>query len=246
MNSKLQQAVEKLYSVFASYPLNPRMEGSPLYSDLLVWNRTLAARPLRALSIDHLGIFYFKVMSTWGNVNDFRHFLPRIFELLATLNTGWEEWIALDKLRYGHWETWPEAEQNAVNDYLLALWIEILSTDSEIVDAAFPDYLPAIMNVYPKIELLLSIWGEFNTTESIKRLIDFVDHNTDRVLAGKQLSGFDKDVESGALFFNWLTNKKTVDKLTAVFFQNSESKYAAQLSSLIQVLEATNKATNIT
>lgn len=244
MNSKLQTAIENLYSVFARYPLNPHMDGSPLHSDLLIWNRTLATRPLRELSTDHLRIFYFKVMTTWGNVDDFRHFLPRIFELLATLDTGWEEWIALDKLRYGHWQTWPMLEKNAVDNYLLALWNELLNTDLEIADAAFFDYFPAIMNAYPNVELLLSIWSEFKTPVSIKRLIDFVDRNADMVVGSKRLSVFDRDAEPGMLLFCWLTSKTTIETLTTIFFQNPEAEYATQLSSLIQLLEVTNKAAN--
>ncbi|WP_139923886.1 hypothetical protein [Hymenobacter sp. DG01] len=245
MNSKLQTSIENLYSVFAKYPLNPHMDGSPLHSDLLIWNRTLATRPLRELSVDHLGIFYFKVMTTWGDVDDFRHFLPRISELLATLDTGWEEWVALDKLRYGHWQTWPVSEQNAVKDYLLALWNKLLYTDLEIADAAFSDYFPAIMNVYPDVKLLLSIWSEFKSPVSIKRLIDFVDRNADMVIGSKRLSVFDKDAEPGILFSHWLTNKTIIETLTTIFFQNPEAEYATQLSSLIQLLEATNKATNV-
>ncbi|KUG09713.1 hypothetical protein [Solirubrum puertoriconensis] len=85
------------------------------------WNQQLAATALRELSEEDLRIFHFKVMTTWGDVNDFKHFLPRIFELLAQFSLGFEEWIALDKLNYGKWHTWPQQEQAAVAEYLLAL-----------------------------------------------------------------------------------------------------------------------------
>ncbi|TGE08156.1 hypothetical protein [Hymenobacter fodinae] len=242
MNSQLQAAIENLYSVFTRYPLNPHMEGSPLHSDLLTWNRTLTTQPLRELSVDHLGIFYFKVMTTWGSVDDFRHFLPRIFDLLATLDTGWEEWVALDKLKYGCWQTWPTSEQNAVQDYLLALWNELLTSESEIADVAFIDYFPAIMNVYPNVKSLLSIWSKFNSPKSIKRLIDFVLRRSEMILGSKQVSVFDNSAEPGVLFFCWLTSKRTIGTLTTIFFQNPEAEYSAQLSDLIQLLEATNQA----
>ncbi len=50
------------------------------------------------LNEDDLSRFTGKAMTTWGNANDYKHFLPRIFELTAELKTPYEIWIAFDKL----------------------------------------------------------------------------------------------------------------------------------------------------
>ena len=84
-NTGLHESIEQLYAALEKYPLNCKMNGSPLYHDLARWNQVLSAKSLRNLSVDDLRIYYFKAMTTWGDINDFKHFLPRIFELLSEL-----------------------------------------------------------------------------------------------------------------------------------------------------------------
>lgn len=61
----------------------------------------------------------------WGDLDCYKHFLPRIFEL--TLTEG--EWpdtpspeMVFGVLRYGDWNKWPELEQGAVKRMLEAVW----------------------------------------------------------------------------------------------------------------------------
>ncbi|MBG8552100.1 hypothetical protein [Hymenobacter guriensis] len=242
MHSELQNAVEDLYRIFARYGLNPNMDGSPLYHDLSNWNRMLAAKPLRELTEDDLRIFYFKVMTTWGDVDDFRHFLPRIFELLTDLATGsgWEEWVALDKLCYGKWHTWPAAEQAAVQKYLWAFWQVLLTEDDEAkwIDALFEGYFAAIANVYPAFDQMLQLWAESDNQHAVRRLVDFVERNDRNVLKKRVLSEFDRSDEKGRVFFDWLLTDAILEKLTNAFFQYETQDFAANLSHVIQLLEA--------
>ncbi|MCA8829259.1 hypothetical protein [Hymenobacter pini] len=239
----LAVAVEQLYRVFARYLLKAFIDGSPVYADTLpAWNHALAARPLRQLSVDDLLIFYFKAMTTWGDVDDFRHFLPRILDLLTSLDTGWEEWVALDKLRYGQWHTWPAAEQAAVRAYLLALWQYLLTTDHDMADAVFGDYLEAIAHVYPDFSELLRYWEAAPGPHALRRLVHFVEWNARRLLRQKQLSSWADSTETGTQFVQWLTRAELLGKLTATFWQHAETPYGAQVSAVLQLLEEAKKA----
>ena len=49
----------------------------------LVGRSPLIAKRLRDLTDTDLKKYAFKALTTWGNADDFRHFLPRLFELEA-------------------------------------------------------------------------------------------------------------------------------------------------------------------
>jgi hypothetical protein len=64
----------------------------------------------------------------WGGVDEFRHFLPRIFEITISAEcfSFVDREIVLSKLHRGEWRTWPQAEQAAVQTFLLVLWRAVL------------------------------------------------------------------------------------------------------------------------
>jgi hypothetical protein len=123
-----RRATENLYRAFARYPTPGHVEGCPhCVSD--ADHALLFSKPLRELGPHELTRYAFKAMSTWGDEDDFRHFLPRIFELLAS-DGGDGEWIdpeiAFGKLSYGHWRTWPRDEQDALTTFFFAMWSNVL------------------------------------------------------------------------------------------------------------------------
>ena len=140
----LNDAVEKLYVTFSVYPLAQKIEGCPCCVSAED-EAMLHLQPLRTMTAKHLSRYAFKALSTWGDENDFRHFLPRLFELVTepegiTYEVDIE--VLFGKLRYGKWKTWPEIEQEAIRRYLMALWQFALSlpADNYMVD----EYLAGI------------------------------------------------------------------------------------------------------
>jgi hypothetical protein len=70
---------------------------------------TWATRPTDALFV-------------WGNVDDYKHFLPRIFELAVARESEFvDEAIVFNKLHHGEWRSWPDAEQQAVEHFFETL-----------------------------------------------------------------------------------------------------------------------------
>jgi len=126
-NDRMREAIERLYGVFSAYKLHEHVAGcTHCVSDRD--HARIHRAPLRELTGDDLERYAFKAMTTWGTANDFRHFLPRIFELIA--RDPWDPIVAevaVGKLSEGKWTSWPSEEQVAIREFLHAWWLETLS-----------------------------------------------------------------------------------------------------------------------
>lgn len=110
MTEELKSAIERLYQTFAVYPCKPAMEGCPCCVSGADKEK-IHSKPLRQLEEGDLSRYAHKAMTTWGDTEDFKHYLPRIFELLTTTDFIVDTFITLDKLEYGQWNNWPENER---------------------------------------------------------------------------------------------------------------------------------------
>ena len=160
MTSRLKNNITELYETFEKYHANSNMSGSPNYSDLDEWNRSLFSKYLSQLHEDDLARFVGSAHLTWGEKDDFKHFLPRIFELTAELRVTHEIWIVFEKLSLSDWTNWPANEQHVIHEYIIALWENILNDDSEKAAQEFQDYFSAISNTYPNFTDLLEVWSK--------------------------------------------------------------------------------------
>jgi hypothetical protein len=127
-------AVEALYTAFAAYPLRADTNACPCCHKPEE-ERVLHSRPLRELSANDLRMYAADAIFVWGSEDDFRHFLPRIFELMVTVADPVFEMddpsIAFNKLHHGHWENWPAKEQEAIRRYFLAAWKAFLQANPD-------------------------------------------------------------------------------------------------------------------
>ncbi len=117
----LVAAIERAYLAFASYPLPQRLSASPLRDPAEIL-RGLSAAPLRELRGEDIGPYCGWAMTTVGNDRDYRHFLPRIFELAVTepFWLGAEAPVLAGKLGMADWHSWAKLERVAVTDYFRA------------------------------------------------------------------------------------------------------------------------------
>ena len=130
--SELSDAIEELYAAFADYPL-PASTHPCLCCHSVESERPLHSRPLRKLREADLEQYARDALLVWGGVDEFRHFLPRIFEIAASKD-GFrlvEREIVFSKLYFGDWTAWPKQEQQAVQRFLLALWRSVLEEPPE-------------------------------------------------------------------------------------------------------------------
>lgn len=125
----IEEAIEGLYVAFSGYPLpEDTMPCDCCHPSGA--NCLLHAATLRELQWEHLAGYSTEALMVWGDLDCYKHFLPRIFELVLTAG----EWrkspepeMVFGILRYGEWRTWPREEQEAVEQMLHAVWDTVRS-----------------------------------------------------------------------------------------------------------------------
>jgi hypothetical protein len=118
--------LERLYSVYARYPLAERTH----FCDHCASPDDIArvrSKPLRELAADDLELYAEKALSTWGDLDEFRHFLPRLLELAAREEDfgSLHAWSLLNKVGV-RWADWPHDERVAIRDFIDAWWLATL------------------------------------------------------------------------------------------------------------------------
>jgi hypothetical protein len=139
MSQAIDEAIEGLYAVFERYPLRESTGPCPCCHNLELAEAKLHAQPLRELGAEHLCDYASDAFHTWGDVEEFKHFLPRILELFITAQDCFvrhtDAEILMAKFRYGNWRNWPFEEQAAVEKYLHSVWRGVL--DNPPIDGGF-------------------------------------------------------------------------------------------------------------
>jgi hypothetical protein len=115
-------AIEILYRVFKPYGLKP-IVGCPCCTTTQDSDH-FQGRSLHHLSPSELERLAFKAMTTMGDVDDFRHFLPRLFEILWNDGAvgGTDAEVLVSKLKVGKWLEWPAGQIDAVRAFLHTWW----------------------------------------------------------------------------------------------------------------------------
>lgn len=213
-NLSLKEAIEQLYEVFSNYPLADHIDGCPC----CVSNRDHAlihSVPLRALSAEDLYIYSINAIWTWGNSQDYRHFLPRLFELMAQNPYSLR---AYGQLPYADWHSWPDREQDAIRAYIMAVWLDMLDThpveDKWLWNHEAEDYLCTISSVGEDLEPYLTIWAEGDLTykhDHFEAMINRFDDPRHRRIS---LNGA-WDPKTYDQVVQWLTSNATLAKMIA-------------------------------
>src|SRR5262245_41616630 len=128
----LDQAIAAHYEAFSAYPLKPKLDCCS-HCELDRAEASLHARPLRELEWMDLGVYPFKAMTTFGDENDFKHFLPRILELYVVDpgHSRYDVSIVFAKLKYASWTSWPPSEKSAIQQFVSAWRRSLAARQSE-------------------------------------------------------------------------------------------------------------------
>ena len=130
----LASAMAALYDAFEAYPLKERIDTCP-HCALDAAERRLHLRPLRALAWTDLGTYSFKALTSFGDLDDLKHFLPRLLELYVVDHRGapYSLFMLFGKLEVAGWTTWPAAEVAAVRRCVDA-WQRALANEARQSD----------------------------------------------------------------------------------------------------------------
>ena len=130
-----RQEIERLYEVFSRYPCPKHLEGCPCCTSAEA-GELLVRTPLRRIPAPDLEHYAFKALSTWGTLDDYKYFIPRILELTEDGSLLCDTEITLGKLPYGNFRDWPSDEQEAIRDVITAVWLEkVRASDLDGADA---------------------------------------------------------------------------------------------------------------
>lgn len=166
--TELDDAIRDLYRVFRPYRARFPLEACDHCVDES-HQRQIAGRPLEELSSEDLSYYAFKAMTTFGTVNDFKHFLPRILELTVRDRDFMVDCeVVYGKLPYASWREWPAMEQRTVEQFLWAMWRhELASLDAAM---AIDVCLGCLAGVIESLTEFLGYWTEAMDRSSVARI----------------------------------------------------------------------------
>lgn len=122
MSSSLESAIARLYDVFGAYRAPTSSSHSPYSTITDDEVAALRRTPIAKLQGRDLTTFAMSALTTWGDEDEFRHYLPRLCELAVT-ESGWVEVATLlGKLDTGRWRGWPTKEQDAIQSFFDEAW----------------------------------------------------------------------------------------------------------------------------
>lgn len=131
MMSDVREAIAHLYAVFSNYRAGAVSGCACCVSP--EQQRRLTSKRLCDLTEDDLGSFALKALQTWGTLDDFKHFLPRILELKAR----GQLWTDLQVV-YGKFTEegpWPTDEREALERFTSAWLLDVMGGARHVVRA---------------------------------------------------------------------------------------------------------------
>ena len=224
----LAAAIASLYEAFAHRSSRPHVDGCPHCVDDAD-HALLGAQPLRHLATQNLSKYAWRAISTWGDGDDFAHFLPRLLELLAREPGSWvDPEVLLGKLELANWRVWPVVEIAAVERYLEALWGWVLSSYPARIDSEI--LLRTCSRLLDDLAPYLTAWDANSRTAALRHLAALVLHNWGALSRTGSLPPRGWRVPQLTQVVAWLRRSATVTRLERGFFAHSNEPFAVELS----------------
>ena len=233
---KKEEVIEYLYKTFEDYQLSGKIDKCPCGCIPDEDAQKIYSNSLRELTEDDLGFYSGKAMTTWGSVDDYKHFLPRIIELYAF--NRYNAWIDLEtiynKLVYGEWAKWPDNERHAILTFVRLNWDEFINQSvNEIGALEFDAYAK-----YLDFNELLESWKFPENKVALQNFVEYVYLNgNDKIFGTKDVKINRVDRKTDLL--NLMCRDKLQDSLEEEFFEveQVDSEYAGKISVVLQMIE---------
>jgi hypothetical protein len=213
--AQLRASIDALYRTFAEYPLRADTNAC-LCCHSSSDEKRLHLKPLQNLSAGDLRQYANDALFVWGDIDDFKHFLPRIFELLVAQGDSFvDPQVALGKLYLSSWQSWADLEQRCLRGFLKTLWDCVLDTEpSEPYGMEVEGWLCALAQFEPQLSAYLKAWLATETDNARLNLAAFIDYFG---VAGQQPSGYWSDrVELFDEVTTWIRSEAVKVSMTKV------------------------------
>lgn len=238
----LQKAIDQLYVVFAGYGT-----ADMHYCDCGCvdpkWVENLASKPLRGLEYEQLGFYHSSAMYVWGEVEHYKHFLPRILELYGKEDTKWPDWDLEEiktKLDHGKWDTWPQEEQKAIMSFVEAAWRTAIVSEVREIDQRFVE---GYKGFYP-YSYLLKLWLAEGSQKSLQTFISYFYGHGNLLL--NEMAKSEAPMASKS-FLEMVQEFELLSRIEGAFFHASETddEFALKASAVHQMLEIELRAAGL-
>ena len=165
--------ITKVYDVFSHYKLNKNMSICDCGCISNEEVEQLFSKKLKEIAPNEIDFYTRKAITTWGEVEDYKHFLPRIFEIYHIGDFS-ETLIDLEiihnKLEYGKWKSWNIEEQKVINGFIKHHWKKLVNSKySEISEFVLKDY-----TLYLPFNELLALWKFDRGGIPLRNFVEFV------------------------------------------------------------------------
>jgi hypothetical protein len=242
----LQESIERLYEVFARYPLKEGVHAcSHCYPEsYAALAALLYAKPLRELSAEELGQYAFEALSTWGDESDWRHFLPRILELHCETREIGDFQLAMEKLGRARWRIWQTDEQTAVHDYLTALWWYLLLAPYYEQDLHWKEIIWILVTRLEGIAIalgdlspFLQMWRDAKDPQALMLLAWFVLRFQQDLLRGRiEPQAYWIDEHTRQQVLDWLREPETQQMLIQAAALGEDPESVEQATAILHVI----------
>lgn len=231
MTKDFKIAIEELYKTFAKYPFKSTIEGCPCcVSD--TDKSTLHSKQLRELEDEDISRYAFKAMTTWGDVNDFKHYLPRIFELLSTRKLIVDTFVVLGKLDYGNWTEWESQETLTISKFLKSWWKYDINTnvyfDSEI--------LIEINKIIKDLPSMLANWNVGIETQGFKNYVELIENHYYE-LKGKNITFKELTEQEVETLNKWIEFNSFRLEEGFFKFESVDKEFSERISNTLYIFE---------
>lgn len=210
MKKHLDNKIGNLYKVFSKYKLKETIESCDC-CHTEDEKSILISKPLSSIEESEISNYAFSALLTIGNENDFKYFLPRVFELLSKRELYIGTFVILQKLDIADWLNWSELEIKAIKDFLFAWWKFDINCSS-FFDS---ENLVEINKKVNDLKTLLDIWKLEN--KGLENFVEFIEGDFLLMQKGKgnykELSH--QEIE---IFTNWA--ESNYDKLENFYSTN--------------------------
>ena len=236
VSSELSTVIARLYETFQPYINRSHPEGCPCCVSADD-KRKLVSKSLRELTRDDLDRFVWKVLTTWGDVDDLKRFLPRILELMAQDDCGgFDREVFSGKLRMVEWTNWPERERNVVADYFTIIWRDcIFAPDGSVW---MDELLCALGRALDDLTPFLRAWERCRAANGYDALCGFIEWNLDGLIKkGRLRNNFWPEAEAQMnQVVDWLSSPATEKRLQMIFEEDANAEFAEPLARAVDQL----------
>lgn len=225
----LAQVIESLYRRFAYHRASFQCYCTCCVTPEDI--RRLMSKRLRELSGEDLEQYVRKAMTTWGDVEDFKHFLPRIVELFLCGSRQIESYEVAVKLKEAQWLEWPREECEVVLDAWDVAWRTLLKSGSSRAYASAFRFLKDISEFEPDISRWLKLWTDQEGYWPRWHLADFINDFLGEMWRNKVSPSLPQIAE-------WLRLPTIQDYFDAALLDDQADDFVANTSMVLAELRA--------